>query len=111
MAKPSNTLRSLLATGLLDRKELAWIGDTTEEFVLRWLDNEALPDERVARRFEQTLTILSRLDPYYSENEVRNWLLYPHPQLEGERAIDRLRIGDTWSVSKTIDRLDACGYL
>lgn len=111
MAKLATTLSSFLDSGLFNREELAWIGETTEEFVVRWLNNESLPDERVARRFEQTAAILGRLDQYYSASEVRKWMLAPHPQLEGERALDQLRIGDTWSINKTIDRLEACGYL
>jgi uncharacterized protein (DUF2384 family) len=55
--------------------------------------------------------VVSRLDEYYTPEEVRIWLYSEHPQLEGQRAIDLIVNDRTAEVIAILDRLDAEAYL
>jgi len=111
MTTVSSEIKSLVSNGILTLEEIASIGETTEEVARLWLSGDALPNDRIAKRINETKAIFARLYEYYSKTEVRVWLFHPHPQLEGKRAFDLLKGGDSWSIKKTIDRLDADGYL
>ena len=71
-------------------------------------DLEDIPREV---RDELEFMIVSRLDEYYTPEEVRLWLYAPHPQLEGQRAIDFIVSERAEDVIAILDRLDAEAYL
>nr|WP_258571400.1 antitoxin Xre/MbcA/ParS toxin-binding domain-containing protein [Flavimaribacter sediminis] len=39
------------------------------------------------------------------------WLYAPHPQLQGQRAIDLIHAGRVEEIFRVLDRLDSDGYL
>ena len=55
--------------------------------------------------------IAGRLRPYYSAEEIAEWLCSPHPQLGGELPAIVINSGDVGEVDQIIDRLDSDGYI
>lgn len=55
--------------------------------------------------------VFNRLFAYYEAPDVDTWLHAPHPQLNGERPIDLMRLGRTKEVVAILDRLDEAAYL
>ena len=55
--------------------------------------------------------VVMRRSEYYSDEEVRAWLYAPHPQLDGERALDLIHGNRSEEVIAILDRLDADAYL
>ena len=59
----------------------------------------------------ELVTIINRLNAYYTDEEAVLWLRSPHPQLEGPKPIDLISWGDGHLVVEVLDRLDAGVYL
>lgn len=55
--------------------------------------------------------IAGRLKPYYSAEEIAEWLCSPHPQLSGDLPAVVISSGDVSEVDAIINRLDADGYI
>ena len=55
--------------------------------------------------------VVNRLSEFYTNDEIRTWLYAPHPQLDGERAIDLIHQRHTLEVLNVINRLDSEVYL
>lgn len=55
--------------------------------------------------------VITRLDMYYSRDEIKNWLYAEHPQLDRARAIDLIHDRRTESVIAILDRLDLDVYI
>ena len=79
--------------------------------VHRWKAGSHVPHPSTQLLLAQLHYVVSRLDDYYSPDEVRLWLYAPHPQLEGRRAIDAIVGGQAVDVIAILDRLDAAVYL
>lgn len=47
----------------------------------------------------------------YTKQEAFDWLFLPHPQFEGESAMELIRHGRFEEVLACIRRLDDCAYL
>lgn len=54
---------------------------------------------------------LKRLLEYYTDEEAREWLHVAHPQLDGKKPIDLIKVDQSQMVHAVLDRLDADGYL
>lgn len=58
------------------------------------------------------LGVLDRLLEYYSRDEAQQWMVLPHPQLEGQAPISVMKLnGGPKLVNAILDRLDSDNYL
>jgi uncharacterized protein (DUF2384 family) len=97
--------------GGLKGTDIANFTDVSSATVHRWKAGSHAPHPKTQLLLAALHYIVSRLDAYYTPEEVRLWLYAPHPQLEGERAIDRIVENRAQEVIGIIDRLDAEAYL
>ena len=102
---------SLQSQGGLKGTDIANFADVSSATVHRWRAGTHLPHPATQLLLAQLHYIVSRLDDYYSPEEVRLWLYAPHPQLAGQRAIDAIIGGHATDVIAILDRLDAEAYL
>jgi uncharacterized protein (DUF2384 family) len=102
---------SLQDNGGLKGTDIANFADVSSATVHRWKAGTHLPHPSTQLLLAQLHYIVSRLDDYYSPQEVRLWLYAPHPQLEGRAAIDAIVGGEAADVIAILDRLDADVYL
>jgi uncharacterized protein (DUF2384 family) len=102
---------SIQDQGGLKGTDIANFTDVSSATVHRWKAGTHVPHPATQLLLAQLHYVVSRLDDYYSSDEVRLWLYAPHPQLEGRRAIDAILAGQTADVLAILDRLDAEAYL
>jgi uncharacterized protein (DUF2384 family) len=102
---------SLQDHGGLKGTDIANFTDVSSATVHRWKAGTHMPHPSTQLLLAQMHYIVSRLDDYYSPDEVRLWLYAPHPQLGGRRAIDAIVGGQATDVIAILDRLDAEVYL
>jgi hypothetical protein len=102
---------SLQEHGGLKGTDIANFADVSSATVHRWKAGSHIPHPATQLLLAQLHYIVSRLDDYYTPEEVRLWLYAPHPQLGGHRAIDAIVEGDPADVIAILDRLDAEAYL
>ncbi len=102
---------TLQGQGGLKGTDIANFADVSSATVHRWKAGSHMPHPGTQLMLARLQYVVSRLDDYYTPEEVRLWLYAPHPQLEGQRAID-LIVGDRAAeVIAILDRLDAEVYL
>jgi transcriptional regulator with XRE-family HTH domain len=104
-------LDELREIGGLKGNDIANITAVSKATVSRWAQGAASPHPRTQLILSDLHYIVGRLEAYYSAGEIRAWLYARHPQLEGERAIDRIHEGRSEEVLRILDRLDAGAYL
>ncbi len=97
--------------GGLKGVDIANIMDVSRATVSRWNAGKAKPQPRHERILSDLHYITSRLEEFYTADEIRSWLYARHPQLGGERAIDAIHDGRAEDVLKAIDRLESAVYL
>ena len=97
--------------GGLKGTDIANFTDVSSATVHRWKAGTHVPHPATQLMLAQLHYIVSRLDDYYTPDEVRLWLYAPHPQLEGRPAIDAIVSGQAADVIAVLDRLDAEVYL
>ena len=97
--------------GGLKGTDIANFTDVSSATVHRWKAGTHVPHPATQLMLAQLHYIVSRLDDYYTPEEIRLWLYAPHPQLEGQRAIDLIVNNRTAEVIAILDRLDADAYL
>jgi uncharacterized protein (DUF2384 family) len=97
--------------GGLKGTDIANFADVSSATVHRWKAGSHIPHPNTQILLAQLHYVVSRLDEYYAPDEVRLWLYAPHPQLEGQRAIDLIVGGRTAEVIAILDRLDAEVYI
>jgi uncharacterized protein (DUF2384 family) len=97
--------------GGLKGTDIANITGVSSPTVHRWKAGSHAPQPNTQLMLATLHFIVSRLDDYYTPEEVRLWLYAPHPQLDGERAIDCIVNGRAQEVIAIIDRMDAEVYL
>jgi uncharacterized protein (DUF2384 family) len=102
---------SLQDHGGLKGTDIANFTDVSSATVHRWKAGSHVPHPKTQLLLAQLHYIVSRLDDYYTPEEVRHWLYAPHPQLEGKRAIDSIVNDQAAEVIAILDRLDADAYL
>lgn len=104
-------IEALHDQGGLKGTDIANFTNVSSATVHRWKAGSHAPQPRTQIMLSTLHYVVSRLDDYYTPEEVRLWLYAPHPQLSGERAIDYI-VGDrAQDVIAIIDRLDAEAYL
>jgi uncharacterized protein (DUF2384 family) len=104
-------LNSLQDQGGLKGTDIANFTDVSSATVHRWKAGSHVPHPKTQLLLAQLHYIVSRLDDYYTPTEVRLWLYAPHPQLEGQRAIDYIVNDQAADVIAILDRLDAEVYI
>jgi uncharacterized protein (DUF2384 family) len=97
--------------GGLKGTDIANFADVSSATVHRWKAGSHNPKPEVQLMLARLHYIVSRLDEYYTAEEVRIWLYSAHPQLDGQRAIDLIVEDRTAEVIAILDRLDAEAYL
>jgi uncharacterized protein (DUF2384 family) len=97
--------------GGLKGTDIANFADVSSATVSRWLAGTHVPHPRTQLMLSNMHYIVSRLDQYYTAGEIRLWLYAPHPQLDGQRAIDCILNDRADDVLAILDRLDADAYL
>mgnify|MGYP000879397225 CR=1 FL=1 len=96
--------------GLNDENVDAFI-EGQETNVLEWRPKQVESQAEEERLLNDLARVVRRLEKYYEPNETRDWLTLPHPQLNGERAINVIRAGRTVEILNIIKRLDDAVYL
>ncbi len=104
-------IRRLQDAGGLKGTDIANFAGVSKATVSRWSSGRKAPHPKTQLIMSDLSYVAMRLGEYYSREEVRAWLHAPHPQLDGERAVDLIHNGRTEEVIAILDRLDADAYL
>ena len=97
--------------GGLRGTDIANLANVSKATVSRWSTGKAQPQPKNEILLSNLYYIVGRLLDYYSPNDIRVWLYAPHPQLDGQRAIDLIHEGRSVEVLQILKRLDAEAYL
>ena len=97
--------------GGLKGTDIANFADVSSATVHRWKAGSHVPKPGIQLLLARLHYVVSRLDEYYTAEEVRIWLYSKHPQLDGQRAIDLIVEDSTDQVIAILDRLDAEAYI
>jgi transcriptional regulator with XRE-family HTH domain len=111
MAAIARYLENLQSDGGLKFTDIANITDVSKATVSRWKSGAVRPHPRTELILSDLHYVISRLQEYYTADEIRTWLYARHPQLEGRRAIDLIHEGESIEVLKILERLDSGAYL
>ncbi|MCY4590750.1 MAG: DUF2384 domain-containing protein [Alphaproteobacteria bacterium] len=104
-------IERLQNTGGLKGTDIANFTGVSKATVSRWSSGQKTPHPKTQLIMSDLSYVVMRLGEYYSQEEVRAWLHAPHPQFNGERAVDLIHIGRSVEVIAILDRLDADAYL
>ena len=107
----ARSISDLETIGGLNGTDIANFTDVSKATVSRWRNGTKRPQPARERVLSDLLYVVKRLEDYYNNDEIRMWLYAPHPQLEGQRAIDLIHGGRVVDIFCVLDRLDADGYL
>ena len=97
----------LCETGGFKDTDIANFTGVSAATVSRWATGREAPRPETQLLVSDLAFVATRLGEYYDPNEIRAWLYAPHPQLDGERAIDLIHDDRTDDVLAILDRLDA----
>ena len=111
MSAVARYIEKLQDNGGLKGTDIANFADVSSATVHRWKVGSHVPRADTQLLLARLHYIVSRLDEYYTPEEVRIWLYSQHPQLGGQRAIDLIIDDRTADVIAILDRLDAEAYL
>ena len=104
-------IERLRETGGLKDTDIANFARVSVETVSRWETGREAPHPKTQLLVSDLASLFMRLEDHYRPNEIRTSLYARHPQLNGERAIDRIQAGQTEDVLAILDRLDIGVYL
>lgn len=104
-------INDLETRGGLKGTDIANLTNVSKATVSRWVNGQASPQPKNEIRLSDLYYVVSRLQDYYNADEIRVWLNSPHPQLDGDRAIDLIHKGQLEEVLQIIRRLDSEAYL
>jgi uncharacterized protein (DUF2384 family) len=104
-------INDLEVVGGLSGTDIANITSVSKSTVTRWTKGALKPRPHMQLVLSDLHYVVSRLQEYYSADEIRTWLYARHPQLDGERAIDVINQEQSERVLNVLDRLDAEAYL
>lgn len=107
----SRYINDLETHGGLKGTDIANLTNVSRATVSRWVNGQASPQPKNEVRLSDLYYVVSRLQEYYDSNEIRIWLNSPHPQLDGDRAIDLIHRGELEEVLQIIKRLESEAYL
>ena len=111
IAPVARYIQELQSCGGLRGTDIANVAEVSKATVSRWTHGSASPHPHAERILADLHYIVTRLEEYYSPEEIRLWLHAPHPQLEGRRAVDAVNQGEAEAVLHILARLDAGAYL
>ena len=104
-------IEKLQKVGGLKGTDIANFAGVSKATVSRWSNGQKTPHPRTQLIMSDLSYVVMRLGDYYSQEEVRAWLYAPHPQLNGERAVDLIHDDRSEEVIAILDRLDSDAYL
>ena len=104
-------IERLRDTGGLKDIDIANFAGVSVAAVSRWEIGREAPRPKMQLFVSNLAWVVTRLGKYYCPDEIRIWLYAPHPQLDGDRAIDSIRDDHTEDVLAMLDRLDAAACL
>lgn len=107
----SAVVREIEERGGLNGPDIAQLADVSNPTVSRWRNSQARPRPEHERLLSDLRYVVDRLNEYYQPEEIRLWLNSPHPQLDGERAINVIQAGRVLEVFKILNRLDDAAFL
>lgn len=110
MQQMMKSLQDLADVGGLRDTDIANVTQVDKALVARWEAGKKNPSPRVERVIADLNYVVRKLDDFYESEDIRKWLNSPHPQLDGQRAIDVIRAGQTEQVLSVLDRLDNSVY-
>ena len=96
----------LATNGGLKGVDIANITEVSKATVSRWKAGNIKPQPQSELILSDLHYVVSRLQEFYTPEDIRTWLYARHPQLDGERAIDAIHDKRTLDVLKVIDRLE-----
>ena len=91
-------IERLRSAGGLKGTDIANFMGVSKATVSRWSNGQKTPHPRTQLIVSDLSYVVMRLSEYYSGEEVRAWLYAPHPQLDGERAVDLINGGRSEEV-------------
>lgn len=104
-------IEDLKEQGGLKGTDIANFANVSSATVHRWSSGSHFPHPKAQQVLANLHYIVSRLQDYYTDKEIRIWLYAPHPQLSGRRAIDLVTENEIGDIINIIDRLDADVFL
>ncbi len=104
-------LMELNVHGGLKGTDIANITAVSKTTVSRWKTGDIKPQPRNEVILSNLHYIVDRLRDYYTPDEIRTWLHAPHPQLNGEKAIDLINEDRIVEILNIIARLEDEVYL
>jgi len=107
----SRYINDLETHGGLKGTDIANLTNVSKATVSRWVNGQASPQPKNEVRLSDLYYVVNRLQEYYNSDEIRVWLNSPHPQLDGERAMDLIHRGQLEEVLQIIKRLESEAYL
>ncbi|MBW8640750.1 DUF2384 domain-containing protein [Hoeflea sp. WL0058] len=107
----ARSINELETIGGLNGTDIANVTSVSKATVSRWRNGTKRPQPPNERVLSDLVYVVKRLGDYYTNDEIRMWLYAPHPQLQGQRAIDLIHAGRVEEIFRVLDRLDSDGYL
>jgi len=104
-------INELEKEGGLNGTHIANFVSVSKATVSRWRSGTASPHPTNELLVSDLYYVVERLRDYYNRDEIKLWLLSPHPQLDGERAIDLIHSDRTKEVLEIIGRIDGEVYI
>lgn len=92
-------------------REVADLVGTSTSTVSRWQSGRSRPREANLARVMTLEWLVGQLAQLYAPRDARQWLLSPHPLLNGERPYDRIEQGRTDDVLALIEQLTTGAYV
>lgn len=105
------TIEDIKALGKLSGVDVANIADVSKATVSRWTTGKSSPQPRTQLVLSDLRYIVSRLEEFYTPDEIRTWLISRNELLGGETAMDLIHQNRTEEVLAAIERLDSLTYL
>jgi hypothetical protein len=99
-------IEELATYGGLKGVDIANITEVSKATVSRWKAGDIKPQPKSELILSDLYYVVSRLQEFYTPEDIRTWLYARHPQLNGERAIDAIHDKRTLDVLGVIDRLE-----
>ncbi len=101
----------LRETGGLKGTDIANFTGVSAVTVSRWETGREIPRPKAQLLVSDLAYVVMRLGEYYGPDEIRAWLYAPHPQLDGDRAIDLVHEDRTEDMLSLLDHLDTGAYV
>ena len=98
-------MSDILATGIVDTADVAYITGATIRTAQRWLAGEVAPRRHNSIRLLELKAVLDALAEVYRPDGAKLWLRSPVPMLGYEKPLDLIRDGDYRRVTAVLAAL------